>query len=46
MVSNYYPEKLLLDHLQTWNVHLFDEPPEFIHFWNALAQFQLSVAKN
>ena len=43
MVSDNYPENLLLDRLQTWNVHLFDETPEFIHFCDA---FQLSVAKN
>ena len=46
MVSNNYPENLLLDHLQTWNVQLFDEPPELIHIWDALAQFRLSIAKN
>ena len=39
-------ENLLLDYLQTWNLHLFDESPEVIQFWNTLAQFPLSVAKN
>ena len=46
MVSDNYAENLLLHHLQIWNVHLFDEAPEVIHFWDTLAQFQLSVAKN
>ena len=45
MVSNNYPENLLLDHFQTWNVHLFDEPLELINIWDALVQFWLSVAK-
>ena len=35
-----YPENLLLIHLQTWNVHLFDETPEVINFGDATAQFQ------